>query len=490
MNQDVAKLPPAVVWKRFEELNAVPRPSKKEERVIEFMKSFGEGLGLETIVDSVGNVIIRKPATAGMENRQGVILQAHLDMVHQKNADTDFDFQTQGIESRIGEDGWVRANGTTLGADNGMGVASIMALLASNDIEHGPIEGLFTIDEETGMTGAFKLQPGILTGTLLLNTDTEDEGELCIGCAGGVDTNISLAYTPTKIDSGLALSISVTGLRGGHSGCEIHLGRGNANKIMNRLLWNTDQQFDLRIGSIDGGSLRNAIPRESFATVVVDSEKADDFKLHVANLVSIIQTELIRTEPDLKVTIQTTETPAAVMNRETQIKLVQSIYAAPCGVIRMSNEMPDLVETSTSLARVKIESGMAEIQFLTRSSVETARDDLSNMIESTFLLAGAKVQHGAAYPGWKPNSDSKILELMKTVYQDLFGVAPKVNAVHAGLECGIIGSVYPGLDMISFGPTIKNPHSPDEKCEIASVEMYWRYLLATLKQIPKAIPVR
>ena len=490
MNQDVAKLPPAVVWKRFEELNAVPRPSKKEERVIEFMKSFGEGLALETMVDPIGNVIIRKPATAGMENRQGVILQAHLDMVHQKNADTDFDFQTQGIESRIGEDGWVRANGTTLGADNGMGVASIMALLASNDIEHGPIEGLFTIDEETGMTGAFKLQPGILTGTLLLNTDTEDEGELCIGCAGGVDTNISLAYTPTKIDSGLALSISVTGLRGGHSGCEIHLGRGNANKIMNRLLWNTDQQFDLRIGSIDGGSLRNAIPRESFATVVVDSEKADDFKLHVANLVSIIQTELIRTEPDLKVTIQTTETPAAVMNRETQIKLVQSIYAAPCGVIRMSNEMPDLVETSTSLARVKIESGMAEIQFLTRSSVETARDDLSNMIESTFLLAGAKVQHGAAYPGWKPNSDSKILELMKTVYQDLFGVAPKVNAVHAGLECGIIGSVYPGLDMISFGPTIKNPHSPDEKCEIASVEMYWRYLLATLKQIPKAIPVR
>ena len=483
MNQDVAKLSPAVVWKRFEELNAVPRPSKKEERVIEFMKSFGQGLGLETIVDSIGNVIIRKPATAGMENRQGVILQAHLDMVHQKNADTDFDFETQGIESQIGDDGWVRANGTTLGADNGMGVASIMALLASSDVEHGPIEGLFTIDEETGMTGAFELQPGILTGSILLNTDTEDEGELCIGCAGGVDTNISLAYTPTQVDSGLALKISVTGLRGGHSGCEIHLGRGNANKIMNRLLWNT-QPFGLKIGSIDGGSLRNAIPRESFATVVVDSDKADDFKMHVANLVSMIQTELIRTEPDLKVTIQASDAPAGVMDSQTQAKLIQSIYGAPCGVIRMSDEMPDLVETSTSLAMVKVASGTAEIQFLTRSSVETARDDLCNMIESTFLLAGAQVEHGAGYPGWKPNADSKILEVMKEVYQDLFGAPPQVNAVHAGLECGIIGSVYPGLDMISFGPTIKNPHSPDEKCHIKSVEKYWQYLLATLRQIP------
>ena len=484
MNQYVAKLPPAIVWTRFEELNAIPRPSKQEKRVIEFMKSFGEGLGLETIVDSIGNVIIRKPASPGMEDRQGVILQGHLDMVHQKNADTDFDFQTQGIESQIGDDGWVRANGTTLGADNGMGVASIMALLASDDIEHGPIEGLFTIDEETGMTGAFKLQPGILTGTILLNTDTEDEGELCIGCAGGADTNISLAYTPTRIDSGLALNISVTGLRGGHSGCEIHLGRGNANKIMNRLLWNTEQQFGLRISSIDGGSLRNAIPRESFATVVVDADKADEFKLHVANLVSIIQTELIRTEPELKVAIEAAETQAEVMDLETQIKLTQSIYAAPCGVIRMSDEMPGLVETSTSLARVKVESGTAEIQFLTRSSVASATDDLCNMIESTFQLAQAKVQHGSAYPGWKPNADSKILELMKTVYQDLFGAAPKVNAVHAGLECGIIGNVYPGLDMISFGPTIKNPHSPDEKCDIASVDKYWQFLLATLKRIP------
>lgn len=477
------KLSPSAVWTHFEKLNAVPRPSKQEERVIEFMKSFGESLNLETIVDQVGNVIIRKPATAGMEDRIGVILQAHLDMVHQKNADTEFDFQTQGIVSYIDDDGWLKAKGTTLGADNGMGVASIMALLAADDIEHGPIEGLFTIDEETGMTGAFKLQPGILTGKILLNTDTEDEGELCIGCAGGVDTNVEMQYTPTPVESGEAFKISVKGLRGGHSGCEIHLGRGNANKIMNRLIWKTEP-FGLKVGSIDGGSLRNAIPRESFATVVVDSQSADEFKKHVVDLVSIIQTELIRTEPDLMVTIEPTELPESVLDFESQSKLLQSIYAAPCGVIRMSNEMPDLVETSTSLARVEVKSGKAIVQFLSRSSVQTARDDLSNMIEATFQLAGATVEHSGGYPGWKPNADSAILHAMKGIYQDLFDVEPKVNAVHAGLECGIIGSVYPGLDMISFGPTIKNPHSPDEKCEIASVEKYWQFLVATLKAIP------
>ena len=485
MNEAVTKLEPTDVWAHFESLNAVPRPSKKEERVIAFMKAFGENLNLETIVDSIGNVIIRKPASAEMEDRVGVILQGHLDMVHQKNAETDFDFDSQGIESYI-DDGWLKARGTTLGADNGMGVASIMAVLSATDIEHGPLEALFTIDEETGMTGAFKLQPGILTGKILLNTDTEDEGELCIGCAGGVDTNIELKYTQTPASSGTPLKISVKGLRGGHSGCEIHLGRGNANKIMNRLIWNADQNFGLKIAAIDGGSLRNAIPRESFATVVVDNDKADDFKKHIAELVSIIQTELVRTEPNLMVSIEPADAPASVMDTESQSRLVQAIYAAPCGVIRMSDEMADLVETSTSLARVKADSGVAIVQFLTRSSVQTARDDLSNMIESCFRLAGAEVEHSGGYPGWKPNADSEILARMKQIYEDLFGVPPKVNAVHAGLECGIIGSVYPGLDMISFGPTIKNPHSPDEKCEIASVGKYWEFLVETLKQIPKA----
>jgi dipeptidase D len=484
MNEAVAKLNPTAVWTHFENLNAVPRPSKQEERVIAFMKAFGESLNLETIVDEVGNVIIRKPATEGMENRQGVILQGHLDMVHQKNSDTDFDFATQGIESYIDDDGWLKAKGTTLGADNGMGVASIMAVLSATDIQHGPVEALFTIDEETGMTGAFKLQPGILTGTILLNTDTEDEGELCIGCAGGVDTNIELKYPQVATDGEVAFKISVKGLRGGHSGCEIHVGRGNANKIMNRLLWNTDQLFGLGIAEIDGGSLRNAIPRESFATVVVDADQPDEFKQHIATLVGIIQTELIRTEPELMVSLEPTQTPAKIMDGASTNKLIQSIYAAPCGVIRMSDEMPGLVETSTSLARVQVASGTAIIEFLSRSSVETARDDLANQIEATFRLAGARVEHSGGYPGWKPNADSEILRRMTRIYHDLFGVEPVVNAVHAGLECGIIGSVYPGLDMISFGPTIKNPHSPDEKCEIASVEKYWKFMLATLKDIP------
>ena len=484
MNESVIQLEPSSVWLHFEQLNEVPRPSKKEERVIAFMKSFGENLGLETIVDPAGNVIIRKPATSGMEDRKGIILQAHLDMVHQKNADTKFDFDTQGIESYIDGD-WLKAKGTTLGADNGMGAASVMAVLSSTDIQHGPIEALFTIDEETGMTGAFNLQPGILTGSILLNTDTEDEGELCIGCAGGVDTNIEMKYLqdPTPANCS-AFKVSVKGLRGGHSGCEIHLGRGNANKIMNRLLWET-RLLGPRIASIDGGSLRNAIPRESFATIVIGDDKTGEFKQQIAELVGIIQSELKRTEPDLTVSIEPVERPEHVVNQDDQKRLIASIYAAPCGVIRMSNEMVDLVETSTSLARVAVEDGVAVIQFLTRSSVETARDDLSNMIQATFELAGAKVEHSGGYPGWKPNADSEILSQMKGIYEELFGKPPVVNAVHAGLECGIIGSVYPGLDMISFGPTIKNPHSPDEKCEIASVGKYWQFLLATLKAAPK-----
>ena len=484
MNEAVTKLNPPAVWTHFENLNAVPRASKREQRVIEFMKTFGESLNLETIVDGIGNVIIRKPATAGMENRQGVILQGHLDMVHQKNSDTNFDFETQGIESFIDDDGWLKANGTTLGADNGMGVASIMAVLSADDIPHGQIEALFTIDEETGMTGAANLQSGILTGTILLNTDTEDEGELCIGCAGGVDTNVELKYSQTPTGDGEAFKISVKGLRGGHSGCEIHLGRGNANKIMNRLLWNADETSGLRIETIDGGSLRNAIPRESFATVVIDADKTAAFKQDTAELVAVIQAELARTEPDLMVAIEPATSSGMAMDAGSQTRLIQALYAAPCGVIRMSDEMEGLVETSTSLARVHVESGIAIIQFLTRSSVETARDDLANTIESAFKLAGATVAHTGGYPGWKPNADSEILRQMKRIYRELFGVEPKVNAVHAGLECGIIGGVYPGLDMISLGPTIKNPHSPDEMCEIASVEKYWQFLLATLNEIP------
>ena len=478
MNQDVANLEPKSVWTCFEKLNAVPRPSKKEERVIAFVKKFGEDLGLETISDSVGNVIIRKPATAGKEGVTPVVMQGHLDMVHQKNADTDFDFESQGIVSYIDGD-WVKAKGTTLGADNGIGAASIMAVLQSDSIQHGPFEALFTIDEETGMTGAINLEGGLLNGKILLNTDTEDEGELCIGCAGGVDTTATWEYAQEKV-TGEGFRISVTGLRGGHSGVDIALGRGNANKIMNRVLASLD---GVRIGSLIGGSLRNAIPRESFADVIVEAGKVDSVKQAVVDIAAIIKTERKTTEPNLSIEISATDAVSQVMGPHDQQTFIDFISASPNGVDRMSEDIEGLVETSTNLSKIEIADGKASVQFLTRSSVESARDNLSRKIESVFRLGGATVDHGGEYPGWKPNADSKILEQMKTVYQDLFGKSPEVMAIHAGLECGLIGSHYPGMDMISFGPTIKNPHSPDEKCHIPSVDLYWQYLVKVLETI-------
>jgi len=481
MNQDVANLEPKSVWTCFEQLNEVPRPSKKEERIIAFVKKFGEDLGLETISDSVGNIIIRKPATAGKENVTPVVMQGHLDMVHQKNADTDFDFETQGIESYIDDD-WVKAKGTTLGADNGIGAASIMAVLQSDSIKHGPFEALFTIDEETGMTGAINLQGGLLNGKILLNTDTEDEGELCIGCAGGVDTTATWEYSQEK-SSGEAYKISVTGLRGGHSGVDIHLGRGNANKIMNRVLASLS---GVRIGSLIGGSLRNAIPRESFAEVSIEKDNVDSVKKAVSDISAIIKTERKTTEPNLTIEITASDASKSsgqVMSAQDQQTFLDFISSAPNGVDRMSEDIEGLVETSTNLSKIEITDGKASVQFLTRSSVESARDNLSRKIESVFRLGGAVVDHAGEYPGWKPNAESKILEQMKTVYQELFGKQPKVSAIHAGLECGIIGSHYPGMDMISFGPTIKNPHSPDEKCHIPSVDLYWQYLTKVLETI-------
>lgn len=493
MNQNVANLEPKSLWTCFEKLNAVPRPSKKEERIIAFVKKFGEDLGLETIVDPVGNIIIRKPATAGRENATPVVMQGHLDMVHQKNADTQFDFNTQGINSYIDGD-WVKAKGTTLGADNGIGSASIMAVLESNTIQHGPIEGLFTIDEETGMTGAINLQPGLLQGKILLNTDTEDEGELCIGCAGGIDTTASWKYEQENA-SGDTYQISVTGLRGGHSGVDIHLGRGNANKIMNRVIASVIKSVgsneSVRISSLTGGNLRNAIPRESFAVVTIEEGSFESVDTAVAAVADVIKTERQTTEPNLSITIEKSELKTAqatdgqlrVMKLKDQQTMLDLIAAAPNGVDRMSEDIPGLVETSTNLSKIEVANGNASAQFLTRSSVESARDDLSNRIQSLFRLGDAEVTFAGEYPGWKPNAESKILEQMKSVYQDLFGKAPTVSAVHAGLECGIIGSHYPAMDMISFGPTIKNPHSPDEKCHIASVNLYWQYLVKVLETI-------
>lgn len=476
----VRNLEPKEVWNHFEDLNAVPRASKKEERVIAFAKEFGENLGLPTYVDGIGNVIIKKPATAGMEDRKTVIIQSHLDMVHQKNADTDFDFDTQGIQSYIDGE-WVKARGTTLGADNGMGVAAIMTLLKSSDIPHPAIEALFTIDEETGMTGAINLEQGILNGQILLNLDTEDDDEFSIGCAGGIDTNTSKQYNQENISGGVAYKITVNGLKGGHSGVDIHLERGNANKIMNRLMYGMTAH-GLRISEINGGSLRNAIPRESFATVVVNSDAyLKDFNERAEAAKFDFQHE----EPTLNIEIEETTRPAAALSVTDSDEVCKVLYACHNGVFCMSRAIEGLVETSSSLARVIVKDGLFSTQSLQRSSSESGKADVAATMRAAFELGGCDVEQGGSYPGWAPNPNSEILDVMVAKYEELFGEKPHVNAIHAGLECGLIGERYPGLDMISFGPTIKGPHSPDERVNIKSVQKFWKFLVEILANIPK-----
>lgn len=485
MSSEVRKLEPTSLWNHFSDLNAVPRPSKKEERVIQFMVDFGNSLNLDTVVDSVGNVIIRKPATKGLENRKTIVMQSHLDMVHQKNSDTLFDFDSEGIQMLI-EDDWVTANGTTLGADNGLGVAAIMAVLSSEDIAHPAIEALFTIDEETGMTGAMGLKGGLLDGEILLNLDTEEDDEIDIGCAGGVDVTSKRNYTQENTpDKTIAYQISVTGLQGGHSGMDIHKGLGNANKIMNRLLYNGYEHFGLRIAEINGGSLRNAIPRESFATVVIDEISREPFLFETGELIQTIREEFKTVDPNLSIELKNTELPEKVMNLGVQEGFIKSVYAALNGVYRMSPDIEDLVETSNNIARVIVKDGDAQILCLTRSSSESSKFDLANSLRSCFELSGFEVDFSGSYPGWQPNVNSEILEVLKTQYETLFQEKPNVVACHAGLECGILGQNYPKMDMISFGPTIKGAHSPDERVSISSVQKFWSFLLEILKNIPK-----
>ncbi len=484
MSKIIRELEPRMIWNKFADLNAVPRASKKEERVIQFMLDFGNQLELETFKDGVGNVIIRKPATAGLEDRKMITLQSHLDMVHQKNNDTVFDFDTQGIQMYVDGD-WVRAKGTTLGADNGMGVATIMALLESTEIPHPPLEALFTIDEETGMTGAMGLKEGVLQGDILLNLDTEEDDEIDIGCAGGVDVTATRTYSiETMPANHKAYKITVKGLKGGHSGMDIHRGLGNANKIVNRLLYNASLQTSIRICKIDGGSLRNAIPRESNAIVAIELTESflADFNLWSET----IKRELIITEPNLEIEINETTTPTGVISVDAQDKLLKALYAAPNGVYRMSASMPDLVETSNNIARVIVKDGNIKIGCLTRSSVNSAKMDLANALKSVFELADCKVELSGAYPGWNPNPDSAILKVLVSQYNTVFGTKPKVVACHAGLECGILGQNYPNMDMISFGPTIKGAHSPDERVSISSVQKFWKFTLEILKNSPKA----
>ena len=484
MSNEILQLNPKALWRNFHSLTRIPRPSKHEDQIREFIYNFGKNLGLETIQDEVGNVIIRKPATPGMENRKGVILQGHLDMVPQKNSDKVHDFEKDPIETIIDGE-WVRANGTTLGADNGMGVAATMSVLEATDMVHGPIEALFTSDEETGMTGANGLKPGILKGDILVNMDSEDEGELYIGCAGGTNGNITFSYVEKPLNGDYTgYKINITGLKGGHSGVDIHLGRGNANKIMNRVLYHGYKNHGLQVASIDGGSLRNAIPRESFAVVAIPAANAGAFLGTLATLTAQIKHELSSVEPTMAIEVVPAETPKSVIDPEVLLNCMNAIYACPNGVMRMSNEMAGLVETSNNLAIVKAEKGTIKLMNLLRSSVDTAKDDLQQMIQSVFDLAGAKSVFDGSYPGWKPNPDSPILKTMQEIYNQKFGNIPDIKAIHAGLECGILGGAYPNWDMISFGPTIRFPHSPDEKVNIATVQKFWDFLVETLKHIP------
>jgi dipeptidase D len=484
MSEAVRNLEPKIVWKHFADLNAVPRPSKKEERVIQFMVDFGKSLNLSTLVDKVGNVIITKPATKGLEDRQTVVLQSHLDMVHQKNSDTIFDFDKEGIKMVI-EGDWVTADGTTLGADNGLGVAAIMAILSSNDLQHPNIEALFTIDEETGMTGAMGLEGGILKGDILLNLDTEEDDEIGMGCAGGVDVTATRNYNEEAVsENSTAFSINVKGLNGGHSGMDIIKELGNANKIMNRILFDGFTNFGLRISEINGGSLRNAIPRESFATVTVDTISKEAFLFETGLLINNLKEEFSTKEPNLTVEIIEIASPEKVMELGVQEGVIKSIYAAHNGVYRMSPDITDLVETSNNIARIIVKDGHIKVGCLTRSSSESNKSDLANSLKSAFELSGFDVNLSGEYPGWQPNVNSVILDVVANLYKELHGEEAHVAACHAGLECGILGQNYPEMDMVSFGPTILGAHSPDERASISSTQKFWKFLIEILKNIP------
>jgi len=482
--QLIDQLTPQAVWKHFYSLTQIPRPSKEEAAVVAFMERFARDNDLEFILDKVGNVIIRREASPGMEDRKGIVLQGHLDMVPQKNSDTVHDFSKDPIRAYVDGE-WVTAEGTTLGADNGIGVAAAMAVLEDKSLQLGMVEGLFTIDEETGMTGAFGLEPGVLKGDILINLDSEDEGLLYIGCAGGTDANATFGYSEEAVAGDVkGLKISVTGLKGGHSGMDIILGRGNANKVLFRFLRHAEKEFGFRLSSVDGGSLRNAIPREAFCTGTVPAALFGKFSDALAGYALTACGELAVTEPDMDIAMEELPAPATWIEAPVQERLIRAVNGCPNGVIRMSDAMEGLVETSTNLAIIKSKNGTAEINCLMRSSVDSAKEALGEMIASVFELAGAKVEFGGTYPGWKPNPDSEILRLAQKVYNEKYGKVPGLMAIHAGLECGLLGAVYPHWDMLSFGPTIRFPHSPDEKVHIGTVGKFYDFLVELLKHAP------
>jgi len=485
MNEAILNLEPKSVWYYFKEILEIPRPSKKEDKIKAYLIDFGKKHNLETLTDEVGNVLIRKPATKGIENRKSVVLQSHMDMVCEKNSDTQHDFDHDPIEVYI-EDGWVTAKGTTLGGDDGIGVAAALAILASDEIQHGPVEALFTVDEETGLTGAFGLKPGFLQSEILLNLDSEDEGQLFIGCAGGQDTQAWLPYDKVETpENHEAFTIKVFGLKGGHSGDDINKNRGNANKILNRFLWENNHKLSIKLHNFDGGNLRNAIAREAFATIMVPAEKADELKKAIETYRNTMKFEFHVTEPDLNITVESCDLPEFVVDNESADLLYNALYACPHGVMAMSADIKDFVETSTNLASVKFQEDEILITTSQRSSVESRKQSVTNMVTSVFNLAGGRTETSEGYPGWAPNPNSEIVDLTANLYKKLFNMEPEVLAIHAGLECGLIGDKYPGMDMISYGPTIKGAHSPDERMEIESVQKFWDLTLEILKNIPK-----
>jgi dipeptidase D len=482
---DITNLTPGIVWKFFHQITQVPRPSKKEGEIIRYLESFAQEYNIPVKKDKAGNILMWKPATAGYEALPTVILQSHMDMVCEKNSDKVFDFEHEAIQTVVDGE-WLRADGTTLGADNGIGMAAELAILASDDIEHGPIECLFTVDEETGLTGAQEIEPGFMTGQILLNLDSEDEGELFIGCAGGKDTQGVLSYEPLPAPAGLQyFCIDIKKLRGGHSGCDIHKGLGNANKLLVRFLYILKKKVDFTLCSMDGGNLRNAIAREASAVIGLKPDDKEEVRALLNRFIAEVENELKYADPAVRITMESVDTPATCIDPAIAEKLIYTVYACPHGVAAMSHDIEGLVETSTNLASVKMkDDGKIVIGTSQRSSIESSKEAIAGQVSSVLLLAGAEVTQGDGYPGWAPNPDSAILKVAVDSYKRLFNKEPKIMAIHAGLECGLFLEKYPYLDMISFGPTLRDVHSPNERIEIHTVALWWEHLLDLLKHIP------
>ena len=475
-------LEPTLLWNYFHDITQIPRPSKKEEKVIAFLENFSKTHQLDYKKDKSGNILISKPATPGYEKSKTVILQAHMDMVCEKNSDVSFDFDADAIQYYIDGD-WVKARGTTLGGDNGIGMAMMLAVLTSDELQHPAIECLFTVDEETGLTGAFALENNFLKGEVLINLDSEDDGVIFIGCAGGIDTTATLPYTEEPSPAGyFAFTVSVKGLKGGHSGDDINKGLGNANKILNRYLWTVNKQTDLRLHSFDGGNLRNAIPREANALVSVPYSEKENVRVLLNQFIAEIELELGEVETTIQITLESEQLPTTVVDKKTSDALLNALYACPHGVIAMSRDMPGLVETSTNLASIKMKPGNnILITTSQRSSIESSKYDIANQVEAALTLAGATATHGDGYPGWKPNLKSNVLTVAQAAYKTLFNETPGIRAIHAGLECGLFLEKYPHLDMISIGPQMYGVHSPDERLSISSTQKCWKWLVEILK---------